>query len=319
MLYNIYVYELKDGKQLLYPRVSLDNDVFGMNECAFVYQEIVRKNPIVRVNHIQEGVESWQIDTYVHTYMRKYGLENVRGGRYDTLELSESAKSEISEAIKFFSCTLEEQDHRVYQYHDCRKNIQYDIDYYRKKISLYEQTDAERKKYEIDRTIRYDLNWLNRIVAKGGNNFFDIKGNYDKLMTNLAAVYQQYLNVEEDARTKIDSIHELYGNCAKCELFFQNPRLFFDSRVIQEERHHSKYDYESDTKFKCVLSVFELAIYSLINREDELIFDLNQFLIQEYRDKLFILEYQLGERSIKRSDASLNDASLNDASLTPSQ
>jgi len=306
MLYNIYVYELKDGKQLLYPKIALDNNDFGMNECAFVYQEIVKNNPIIRVNHIQEGVESWQIDGYVHTYMRKYGLENVRGGRYDTLELSESAKSEISEAIKFFSCTLEQQENRVYQYHDYRENIQYDIDYYRKKIRLYEQTDAERKKYEIERNIRYDLNWLNRIVAKGGNKFFEIKGNYEKLMGSLAAVYQQYLNVDEDARTKIDRIHDLYGNCAKCELFFQNPQLFFDSRVIQEERDHNKYNYESDTEFKCVISVFELAIYSLINREDELIFDLNQILIQEHRDKLFILEYQLGERSLSPSGFALS-------------
>jgi hypothetical protein len=277
--------------------IALDNESFGMNECAFVYQEIVRNNPIVRVNHIQEGIESWQIDGYVHTYMRKYGVENVRGGRYDTLKLSESAKSEISEAIKFFSYKLEQQEHRVYQYHDFRENIQYDIDYYRKMIKLYEETEMERKKYEIDRTIRYDLNWLNQIVVNGGVKFFDIKGNYDSLMCRLAAVYQQYLNVDEDARSKIDRIHELYDNCAKCELFFQNPCTFFDSRIIQEERDHNNYDYALDTKFKCVIAVFELAIYSLINREDELFFDLNQFLIQEIRDKLFILEYQLGERS----------------------
>lgn len=305
MLYNIYVYELKDGKKLLYPKIAHDNNDFGMNECAFVYQEIEKNNPIIRVNHIQQGVESWQIDGYVHTYMRKYGLENVRGGRYNTLELSESAKSEISEAIKFFSYGLDQQENRVYQYHYCRENIQYDIDYYRKMIGLYEETDAERKKYEIDRTIRYDLNWLNRIVAKGGVKFFDIKSNYDKLMGRLAAVYEQYLIVEEDARTKIDRIHELYENCAKCELFYKNPRIFFDSRVIQEERDHNKYNYDLDTEFKCVISVFELVIYSLINREDELIFDMNQIFIQEHRDKLFILEYQLGERS--------------SASLTPSQ
>ena len=295
MPYNIYVYELKDGKQLLYPKVELDNDVFGMNECAFVYQEIVKNNPIVRLNRIQEGVESWQVDGYVHTYMRKHGVENVRGGRYNTLLLSESAKSEISEAIKFFSYGLEQQEHRVYQYYECRENIEYDVDYYRKMIKQYEETQMERKKYEIDRTIRYDLNWLNQIVVNGGVKFFEIKNNYDKLMASLATVYEQYLRVGEDARTKIDRIHELYGDCAKCELFFQNPCTFFDSRVIQEERDHNKYDYALDTKFKCVMTVFELAIYSLINREDELFFDLNQFLIQEIRDKLFILEYHLGE------------------------
>jgi len=293
MKYNIYVYELKDGKQLLYPKVELDNDVFGMNECAFVYQEIVRNNPIIRVNHIEEGVESWQIDAYVHTYMRKYGVANVRGGRYNTLELSESTKSEISEAIKFFSYGLEEQHQQVYQYQDCRENIRYGIDYYRSCIDTYEKLDLERKKYEIERTIAYDLNWLNRIVAKGGVKFFEIKDKYEILMTTLSNIYEQYLNACEDATEKIDQIHKLYDNCAKCEVFYKNPCTFFDSRVIQEERDHNKYIYESDTAFKCVIKIFELAIYSLINREDELIFDLNQILIKDARDKLFILEYQL--------------------------
>lgn len=293
MKYNIYVYELKDGKQLLFPKVELDNDVFGINECAFVYQEIVRNNPIVRVNHIQEGVESWQIDAYVHTYMRKCGIDNVRGGRYKTLELSESTKSEISEAIKFFSYGLEEQQQRICQYHDCRENIQHGINYYRECINTYEKLDLERKKYEIDRTIAYDLNWLNRIVAKGGVNFFEIKDKYDKLMTTLSNIYDQYLHVVEDAQDNINRMHELYENCAKCEVFYKTPYTFFDSRVIQEERDHNKYNYESDIAFKCVISIFEMAIYSLINREDELIFDLKQILLQDAKDKLFILEYQL--------------------------
>jgi hypothetical protein len=289
MLYNIYVYELKDGKHLLYPKKVLDNDDFGINECSFVYQEIVRNNPIVRVVHIQEGVESWQIDAYVHTHMRKYGIENVRGGRYNTLELSESAKNEISETIKFFSYGLEEQAQRVYQYYDCRESIQHDIDHYQDCIERYENLETERKKYEIDRTIAYDLNWLKRIVEKGNNKFLEIKPKYDILMNRVAAVYEQYLKSVEDAQEKIDSIHKLYEDCAKCELFFQKPYVFFDGRIIQEEREHIHYKYESDVQFRCVFSILELAIYSLINREDELIFDLSQIDIQENRDKLFIL------------------------------
>ena len=297
MKYNIYVYELSNGKHLLYPKVAMDNNDFGVNECAFVYQEIVRNNPIVRVAHIQEDVEHWQIDAYVHTYMRKYGVDNVRGGRYKTIELSESAKTEISEAVKFFTYGLEEQKQRVYQYYDCRESICEGIDHYRGKNELYERLDAERKKYEIDRTIAYDLNWLKRIVEKGvGTKFFEIKSQYDTLMAELSAVYEQYINSDEDAPDKVDTIHKLYGDCAKCKIFFQTPYTFFDCRVIQEERDHNKYSYEADVQLRCVLSVFELAIYSLINREDELIFEINQIGIKENRDKLFILEYQLDQR-----------------------
>lgn len=292
MKYNIYVYELENGKHLLYPKTALDNNDFGINECAFVYQEIVRKNPIVRVIHIQEDVEHWQIDAYVHTHMRKHGIENVRGGRYNTLDLSESTKSEISEAIKFFSYGLDEQKQRVYQYYDCREGIHEGIDFYRGRVKLYEQLDAERKKSEIDRTIGYDLNWLKRIVEKG-TKFFEIKPQYETLLNKLSAVYEQYLNSDEYAQDKIDSIHKLYNDCAKCKIFFQNPCTFFDCRVIQEERNRNKYNYDADIEFKCVLSVFELAIYSLINREDELIFEMNLIGIKEIKDKLFILEYQL--------------------------
>lgn len=296
MNYNVYVYELKDGKYLLCPKVALDNNNFGINESAFVYQEIVRNNPIVRVIHIQEDVESWQIDGYVHVYMRKYGVANVRGGRYDTLELSESTKSEISNAIKFFSYGLEEQTQRVYQYHDCRENLERDIDHYRDCVAMYDKLDAERKKYEIDKTIAYDLNWLKQIVEKGYTPFFEFKDKYYKLMGRLANIYEQYLNSDEDAQAKIDSIHRQYDNCAKCEIFYNSPCIFFDSRVIHEERIKNNYKYESDIQFKCVISTFELAIYSLINRENELVFDLSQIGIKEIKDKLFILEYQLDQK-----------------------
>ena len=112
-------------------------------------------------------------------------------------------------------------------------------------------------------------------------------------MDRLSAVYEQYINSDEEAQEKVDSIHKLYGDCAKCKIFFQTPYTFFDCRVIQEERDRNKYNYKSDVQLRCVLSVFELAMYSLINREDEFIFDINQMGIKEIRDKLFILEYQL--------------------------
>jgi hypothetical protein len=71
--------------------------------------------------------------------------------------------------------------------------------------------------------------------------------------------------------------------------------VFFDGRIIKREREIYKYDYKSDKQLEQVIKVFELAIYSLINREEELYFDLNQVRLRENNDKLFILENQLGE------------------------
>jgi hypothetical protein len=288
MQYNIYVYELNNGKYLLYPRVISNYDNFCINEAGFVYQEIVRNNPIKRLVHTQERLESWQIDAFVHSYMHNYGIENVRGGRYNTLELQN--KQEISEAIKFFTYGLQEQEQRVYQYYDCIDTIVYDPENYRDKINYYEKTDMERKRFEIDRTIIYDLNWLVRSIETGVDKFFEIKDEYYKLMDRLSLVYKQYLSVTEDAESKIDGLSE-----GSCKLFFEKPYVFFDGRIIKREREIYKYDYKSDKQLEQVIKVFELAIYSLINREEELYFDLNQVRLRENNDKLFILENQLGE------------------------
>jgi hypothetical protein len=286
MQYNIYVYELNNGKYLLYPRVISNYDNFCAGEAAFVYQEIVKNNPIKRLIHTQNGLKSWQIDGFVHTYMHNHGIENVRGGRYNTLELSE--KEEISKAIKYFTYGLEEQEQRVYQYYDYIDTIVHDPDNYKEKINNYEKTDMERKRFEIDRTIIYDLNWLVRSIETGVDKFFEIKDDYYKLMDRLSLIYKQYLNVVEDAKSKIDGLSK-----GLCKLFFEKPYVFFDGRIIKRERELHNYDFKTDKQLDCVIKVFELAIYSLINREEELYFDLNQIRINENKDKLFILENQI--------------------------
>ena len=288
MQYNIYVYELKDCKYLLYPRVISNYDNFCAGEAAFVYQEIVKNNPIKRIIHTHNGLDAWQIDAFVHTYMHNYGIENVRGGRYNTLELSE--KEEISKAIKYYTYGLEEQEQRVYQYYEYIDTIVHDPDNYKEKINYYEKTDMERKRFEIDRTIIYDLNWLVRSIETGVDKFFEIKDEYYKLMERLSLIYKQYLSVMEDAQSKIDGLSK-----GLCKLFFEKPYVFFDGRIIQREREMHNYDFKADKQLEQVIKVFELAIYSLINREEELYFDLNQIRINENKDKLFILENQINQ------------------------
>jgi len=98
------------------------------------------------------------------------------------------------------------------------------------------------------------------------------------------------LSVFEDAQSKIDG---LCKDSDVCNLFFEKPYVFFDKRVIKRERDLNNYDFKSDKQLEQVIKVFELAIYSLINREEELYFDLNQVTLRESKDKLFILENQI--------------------------
>lgn len=291
LLYNIYVYGLNDGKLLMYPKLQWDiNDSMQSyaDECSFLYQEIVENNQIVKTEYVKENVASWEIDAFIHTYMCRHGIENVRGGRYNKKILSESAKEEISNAIKYFTFGLDNQNQRGKIYHEYEKNIDCE-EIYRENIQKYENINSQRMRYQINRNVVYDINWLSRIIENEAPVFFEIRDRYNNIMNQLSTIYKQYLNVIEDAREQIDVLHLQYNNCVKCENLFTVPNLFFDCRVIKRERDKCKYTYNSDKSLICIIKIFELAIYSLINREDEEIFELNKINLQENKDKLFIV------------------------------
>lgn len=290
LLYNIYVYGLNDGKLLMYPKLQWDiNDSMQSyaDECAFLYQEIVENNQIVNTEYVKENVASWEIDAFIQTYMCRHGIDNVRGGRYNKKILSEAAKEEISNAIKYFTFGLDNQNQRVKIYHEYEKNIDSE-EFYRENIKKYEKINSKRIRYQINRNVVYNINWLSRIIENEVPNCFEINDRYDNLMRQLSTIYKQYLNVIEDAREQIDVLHLQYNNCVKCDTLFTVPHLFFDSRVIKRERDIRKYNCKTDTSLICAIKIFELAIYSLINREDEEIFELNKINLQENKDKLFI-------------------------------
>ena len=291
LLYNIYVYGLNDGKLLMYPKLQWDiNDSKQsfVDECAFLYQEIIENNQIVNTEYVKENIASWEIDAFIHTYMCRHGIENVRGVRYNKKILSESAKEEISNAIKYFTFGLDNQNQRVKIYHEYEKNIDSE-EFYRENIQKYEKINSQRMRYQINRNVVCNINWLSRIIENEVPNFFEINDRYDNLMRQLSTIYKQYLNVIEDAREQIDVLHLQYNNCVKCDTLFTVPHLFFDSRVIKRERDMRKYNFKTDTSLICAIKIFELAIYSLINKEDEEIFELNQINLQENKDKLFIV------------------------------
>jgi hypothetical protein len=292
MLYNIYVYVLNNGKFLLCPRLATDlisNNSFNnesfKNESSFLYQEILRNNPISHLSHIEENVKSWEIDSWVHMYMQNYGIENVRGGRYNMLEIEN--KEEISNAIKYFANSLNEQEGRIQTYKIISSEREtLDETALRDSLVQYKKLEKEREKYKIDRNIIYDLNWLIQCIKDGNAKICD---EYYKLMSQLSLVYKKYLNVVEDASDKVGQIHGNHRGCALCNIYYEKPYVFFDCRFIKRERELNNYDYESDNQIKCVVQIFELAIFSLINREEEILFEMEQINVREIEDKLFII------------------------------
>ena len=274
---NIYIYRLQHGyKFLMVPGFSIHDE--DHNSSAFLYPDIVQTNPIVILHHTEYNVMDWQIDGLVHKYMHEHGIENIRGGRYKHWELTEAEKDEISNAIKFFTFDFDEQKSKRDKYCEYVK-MNNDITSLKNALYKHETFMKERERYRIDRNIIHELNWLVSIIKNPVDKFLPISHRYNDLMTALSKVFKQFVREFEDAREKMQLI---------CELVYSKPYTFFDCRVIPSERKHSKYKYEEDTMLDAVLKGFELAIYTLINREDETIFEIECFNIQELKDRLFI-------------------------------
>jgi hypothetical protein len=240
---------------------------------------------IARLLTTVEQVESWQIDGIVHLYMHKYGINNVIGGSYQRFGQATST----SEQIKFIIDGLEELSARK---EICRKLHQMDslgnsrelsvpldsIDNYKSQIQMYESLVELKNQYHIDRSIICEFGWLQSLIINGlefnGSLAWETKtfrgdftkkydyDRYNTLMNNLAQICQKAIS---------------YGIIEK-KYYTHNPHLLFDSSIFWYERQTNNIEPE--------LKIFEQAIYTLINREDELLFDIEQIDIDTIRDKL---------------------------------
>jgi hypothetical protein len=184
------------------------------------------------------------------------------------------------------------------------------IDNYKSQIQMYENLIELKNQYHIDRSIIGEFGWLQSLIINGpefngsagrtegstgrtegstareqsslgGNAARErsslawktktFKGDYTKkydydryntLMNNLAQICQKAIS---------------YGIIEK-KYYTYNPHLLFDSSIFWYERQIINIEPE--------LKIFEQAIYTLINREDELLFDIEQIDIDTIRDKL---------------------------------
>ena len=292
-LFNVYVYLLEDGKRLLCAKdVDARLDVDSRTDAildAGLYQDIVKNNPIVCLEEIEFDVRAWQVDAFVHLQMHKHGIELVRGGRYRNIVLTTSEKEEISNAIKFFAYDLLEQEARKTKFQEFMKEP-LDADTANQNIQTYLKAEDIRKRFEINRGIIEELDWLLQIIKIPEPHFVStISTRYYKLMGDLGNVYEQFLKEIDNATQLIKTI--VNPDVPICDLYFQRPYTFFDKRVILEEREHGKYDLDSDAVLPIIVKVFELAIYTLINREDEAIFERDLINLQDSKDKLFLKEH----------------------------
>lgn len=287
-LYDVYVYKLKNGKYLLYPAIiSNDNVQYDTSdkECMFLYHECLLNTGIETLEKINTNIKAWQIDGLVHLYMHLFGIENVRGGRYRDAILSDETKETISESIKYFTNGLDEDLRQIEKYHNSVNNNICDLESIHSQYEEYRNLEQHRNNYKVNRDLLNELEWLKQIIETPVERFFSIKERYYELIDNLRVIYKKYKTTFEDTAHKIASVYRVHqwffdenpmvGQLIEQQLI--NPIMYLDSRVIFGERR--RYSLCFCPKDQLFLDIFTMIVYTFINREDEIIFDMSKINI----------------------------------------
>jgi len=106
---NVYILKLESGKYYVgktdNPKVRIDNH-FNSNGSAWT-----RKYKPVKVVDIITDCDDFDEDKYTQIYMRKYGINNVRGGSFCQIKLSNGTRTVLKKIMntamkKCYNCGI---------------------------------------------------------------------------------------------------------------------------------------------------------------------------------------------------------------------
>jgi hypothetical protein len=242
-----------------------------MMDCACLYRlEFETMEFIEKI----ESVRRHEIDGLVISWMSQKGMEWVRGGSFTDPVLSDSEKEYISKQIKYMNYELDENAKLINKLH---LFAQESSDLYQM-VSKQNANLAIQKKIEkySPRATISDLVWLRGKIETsqiGDYVFLNILPKYEDVIARLTAVYKQYIEwmKEDDREVKLTPI----------KAWFEAPRLYFDRRIIPEERKLAQLA-QQDAE---MVAAYELMIYTLKNRTDEFKFEIEDvdFKLEEMK------------------------------------
>jgi hypothetical protein len=289
-LFAVYVYKMTNGNFVVYP-ATIKTDNLEL-ECRFIYFDWFRDDSTIEcLYEVHKNVEFHQIDGIVHKYMHMYGLAHVRGGKYKTEFLTDAERDCISDSIKYFTNDVDELAICAHKYSTMSINdIVNQIPQIEADNIKYGLLENQLCEYSINRRLINDLDWLTDIISNPVTRFFDIQTHYYRVIQDLRSIYLRYMETFDNAQQSINTIYNKHrqhfgaGEIMIAEEQLRNPVLYFDSRVIWEERQHNPIGFNH--RDELILDIFSLMIYTFINREDEVKFDLGQIDIENVKSML---------------------------------
>ena len=273
-MYDIYVFFQKTYRKFfLYPHKRVEHDSSTneiLMDCACLYRlDFETMEFIEKI----ESVKKHEIDGIVISWMCEKGMEWVRGGSFTDPVLSDSEKEHISKQIKYMNYELDENAKRLEKLHLFAQESS-NLDQMIKAHAVHLEYKQKIEKYSPKATI-FDLVWLRGKIETcqtGDYVFLNILPKYENVIARLTAVYKQYLEwmAEDDREVKLTPI----------QAYFESPRLYFDARIIPEERKLAQV-HKDDAMF----TSYELMIYTLQNRVVDFKFEIEDvdFKLEEMK------------------------------------
>ena len=295
----LYVITLENEKWILHmSKQTIPEKIFM--ESKLLYSFAKNNNPL----SIHESINitsELEIDMYVKKYMSFYGIENVRGGSYSNDILADHLLRTLYHELGYSFPIIEtELDiiENIMNNCECLPKLQKnDIeklkshveeklnDYYNTK-NAYESVKScqiDGNIVEIDRTFINDLNWISNVSlfkydvpAYKINE--DIRDDYQRILKTMKAIHTIFIKVKGDSLTFEPTI------------YLEKPYVCLDNYVYHLRNKNTINDNDYD-KMKELLSVYEYMFYVVLNRKDELEFDLSTFTTKYIKELNYMLEY----------------------------
>lgn len=101
-MYKVYVLKLENGKYFIGYCKTLRNIWEQLENKGLKW---LKKNPYIKILKVYNNCDKYDVDKYTKKYMEAYGIENVRGGTYYSVKLSDEIIKQIGEEFK-----IEERD-----------------------------------------------------------------------------------------------------------------------------------------------------------------------------------------------------------------
>jgi hypothetical protein len=289
-MFLLHVVSLTDNKLFLHvSHTSIDNNARILLECE-VMHEYVRKYKPLRILESVVLRQDTEIDFFVKKYMKHYGIDNVRGGTYSDIELTDNDKQFILREQKMTLEEMESKSKTMTSIFDEYGDISLlSIDELKDELSkathsqsLYDNETAMLRNYtigynniETSRVFLADLKWLMNTAAKNILHYTSHTGHTYHMPDNVTQTYMQILNKMKALYTIFYTYQDDIGMKYEPRIHLYKPETVLD---VFFYHYHEKQDWIKCTEqLVALLDYYEYIFYCIICRIDEYIFDVGTY------------------------------------------